>query len=285
MINKIEHIISIGKFRNFQAVGDIAFKNLTLIYGDNGGGKTTLTSILRSATLNEPEIIKLRQSTNETTSQSAKIIQRNIIGDSHHTFHFSRGWTVPIDDIEIFDSHFVDENIHSGFDFNDGHKKQLHQFVIGAQGVAIQQQIEQNKIAKSTSKATQTTLENQLIQLTGNGLNSGLLATFLNIPVTQAANVNQQIIDAEAALASARSNAVIQTLQRLSQISNITTSIDPKELKQDLQLTTSAIQDTALKIIFDNHCQDLIDNSIKAPEPWLKTGFSFLESKHEKSEG
>ncbi len=51
MIHKIERITSIGKFRNYQATGDVAFKKLTLLYGDNGGGKTTLTAILRSLIL------------------------------------------------------------------------------------------------------------------------------------------------------------------------------------------------------------------------------------------
>ena len=146
MIHKIERLISIGKFKNYQATGDVAFKKLTLFYGDNGVGKTTLASILRSLTQNNPEIVKRRKSINQTTPQAAQIVQRNTTGDTHHTFNPTTDWTVPFPDIEIFDIHFVDENIYSGFDFNEEHKKQLHQFVIGAQGVAIQQQIEQNKV-------------------------------------------------------------------------------------------------------------------------------------------
>ena len=46
MIHKVERLISIGKFRNYQAAGQVNFHKLTLLYGDNGGGKTTLTIIL-----------------------------------------------------------------------------------------------------------------------------------------------------------------------------------------------------------------------------------------------
>ncbi len=75
MINKVENLVSIGKFRNYQATGQVNFKKLTLIYGDNGGGKTTLTSVFRSLTTNNPEIIRSRISTNQTSPQAAQISQ------------------------------------------------------------------------------------------------------------------------------------------------------------------------------------------------------------------
>src|SRR4030095_7396986 len=148
MINKVERLTSIGKFRNYNATGQVNFHKLTLIYGDNGGGKTTLTSVFRSLTTNKPEIVRSRISTNNTAPQAAQITQTGT-PNIFHTFG-AAGWTTPFADIEIFDIHFVNDNIYSGFDFNDEHKKQLHQFVIGAQGIAIQNQIEQNKAAKVT---------------------------------------------------------------------------------------------------------------------------------------
>jgi wobble nucleotide-excising tRNase len=284
MIHKIERLVSIGKFRNYQAAGQVNFHKLTVIYGDNGGGKTTLTSVLRSLANNNPEIVRSRISTNHTAAQAGQIICRDTPNpDSYHTFN-ANGWTVPYANFEFFDIHFVNENVYSGFDFTDDHKKQLHQFVIGAQGIAIQQQVEQNKIAKATSRINQTAFENQLFQQVSNGLSSGLIAAFLTIPTSQANNIDQQIAVAEASLASANSNTVIQTLQRLSQLSTINPGCNFSELEADLQLTASAIQDTALKTLFDNHCRDLAENNIDAAEPWLQTGFSYLESKHEKSE-
>jgi wobble nucleotide-excising tRNase len=131
MIHKIERLISIGKFRNYQATGDVALKKIGLVYGDNGGGKTTLTAILRSLTQNKPELIIRRKSTNQTTNQAAQIIQRSATGDINHNFNPATGWTSPFLGLEIFDIHFVNENIYSGFEFNDEHKKHLHQFVIG----------------------------------------------------------------------------------------------------------------------------------------------------------
>jgi wobble nucleotide-excising tRNase len=281
MIQKIEKLISIGKFRNYQASGDVAFKKLTLFYGDNGGGKTTLTAIIRSLTQNKPELIRRRKSTNQTIAQTAQIIERNQSGDTYHTYNATTGWNSPLPDIEIFDIHFVNENIYSGFDFNDEHKKQLHQFVIGAVGVAIQQQIEQNKIAKAASRQIQATLVQQIIQQVGSNLTTELIPAFLTIPATQANNIDQLIATAEAALISANANSIIQTLQPLSQLSPIISGIDFPTLLTDLQTTSQAIQDTTLRTLFATHCQDLLDNNIDGPENWLKTGYAYLESKQE----
>ncbi|MEA4995396.1 MAG: AAA family ATPase [Petrimonas sp.] len=277
MINKVENLVSIGKFRNYQATGPVNFKKLTLIYGDNGGGKTTLTSVFRSLTTNNPEIIRNRISTNSTTAQAAQITQ---IGTPNifHTFG-AVGWTVQFPDIEIFDIYFVNENIYSGFDFSDEHRKQLHQFVIGAQGVAIQNQMEQNKIDKTNSKQNQANIISQLIQQVGNNLTENLINAFLTIPATQANNIDQQIATAEAVLASANSNAVIQTLQPLSTLARITTGIDFASIIADLQTTSQTIQNAVLETLYSQHCQDLSANTLIGPENWLQKGFTYVENK------
>jgi wobble nucleotide-excising tRNase len=283
MINKVESLVSIGKYRNYNAVGQVNFNKLTLIYGDNGGGKTTLTSVFRSLTTNNPDIIRSRISTNHTSPQVAQITQRATPTNIFHTFG-SGGWSVQFSDIEIFDIHFVNENIYSGFDFNDEHRKQLHQFVIGAQGVAIQNQIEQNKIAKATSRQTQTSIETQLIQQVGNNLTADLINSFLAIPLSETANIDQLIINAETVLASANANAIIQTLLPLSNLTRITTDINFASLIVDLQTTSQTIQNTVLETLFSQHCLDLSANTIVGPESWLQKGFAYVENKQENNE-
>lgn len=282
MINKVEYLTSIGKFRNYTAAGQVNFRKLTLIYGDNGGGKTTLTSVFRSLTTNKPEIVRSRISTNNTAPQAAQITQTGT-PNIFHTFG-AAGWTIPFADIEIFDIHFVNDNIYSGFDFNDEHKKQLHQFIIGAQGVTIQNQIEQNKAAKVLSRKNQTNIEQQLIQQVGNNLTINLITAFLSIPATQAIGIDQQIATANAALASANANSIIQTLQVLSPLTRITSGIDFTSLITDLQTTSQTIQNVTLGTLFSNHCQDLANNTLEGPENWLQKGYSYVESKQAANE-
>ena len=110
MLHKVEKFISIGKFRNYTASGDVCFRKLTLFYGDNGAGKSTLTAIIRSLSQNKPDIVEKRISTNHALTQEAQIIQRIIRGegaaqDIYHTFR-TGGWSNLFPDIEIFDAHF-----------------------------------------------------------------------------------------------------------------------------------------------------------------------------------
>jgi wobble nucleotide-excising tRNase len=283
MINKVESLVSIGKYRNYQAAGTVNFKKLTLIYGDNGGGKTTLTSVFRSLTTNNPDIIRHRVSTNHTTAQAAQISQIATPRNIFHTFG-ANGWSINFPAIEIFDIHFVNENIYSGFDFNDEHRKQLHQFVIGAQGVAIQNQIEQNKTDKTNSRQTQTNIEAQLVQQVENNLTTDLITQFLAIPPAQATNIDQLISTAETALSNASANTIIQTLQPLSSLTRITTEINFASIIVDLQITSQTIQNSVLETLFSQHCQDLSNNTLSGSENWLQRGYSYLESKQSTNE-
>src|SRR5690606_39089228 len=148
----------------------------------------------------------------------------------------------------------------------------------------IQNQIERNKIAKATSRQTQTNIETQLIQQVGNNLTTDLINSFLTIPTTQATNINQLITNAETALASANANSIIQTLQPLSILTRITTGINFASIIADLQTTSQTIQNTVLQTLFSEHCQDLSDNSLAGPENWLQRGFAYLESKQTANE-
>jgi len=283
MIHKIERLTSIGKYRNYNATGDVAFKKLTLFYADNGGGKTTLTSILRSLTQNKPELIHRRLSTNQTTAQSAQIIERNLTGDVSHSFNQTTGWNTPFEDIEIFDIHFVNENIYSGFEFNEKHKKQLHQFVIGAQGIALQQQIDRNKADKTASRQQQEKIIQQLIQLVGNNLTTDTINLFLSIAITENSNIDSLITSAENVLTTANANSVIQSLPLLFQTSDINSGTNFTQLAIDLETSLQTLQNTALRSLFSEHCQELIDNSIENPTNWLHWGQTYLDSKRAKN--
>lgn len=48
MINKILFIKNVGRFVDYACHGDVEFQKLTLIFGENGRGKTMLSAILRS---------------------------------------------------------------------------------------------------------------------------------------------------------------------------------------------------------------------------------------------
>jgi wobble nucleotide-excising tRNase len=278
MIHKIQRLVSVGKFRDYSPFGDVCFRKLTLIYGDNGSGKTTLTNVIRSFAQNAPNLIKRRRSTNSGQPQVAQFTTRTAQGDITHTYR-DEGWSNHFSQIEIFDSHFVNENVYSGFDFTDDHKKKLHQFVIGAQGVVLQTEIEDNKTAKSTARQNIVTLEQQIVEACDNLLVPTGMASFISITQNQFENIDQRIAAAEQVLSNANAYAYIQNYQSPTALPEINVIIDYNVISADLQATTNQIANEALKHRFVIHRDDLISHGITTAENWIKSGIDYISTK------
>ena len=133
-IAKITHIRGVGRFRNYSSHGDVSFKKFTLIFGENGRGKTTLCAIFRSL----------------QTRHSAFIHGRRTLGSSHNpqvTITLTSGqvifqngaWSSASPDINlrIFDAHYIAENIYSGEAISVDQRRNLCRIILGHQGVAL----------------------------------------------------------------------------------------------------------------------------------------------------
>ena len=137
MLEKIVRIRSIGRFRNYGASGDVSFRKLTLVYAENGRGKTTLCAVLRSLQSGKAEFIAERTTLAATQPPCVHI---RVNGTDHH---FSNDtWTTTHPDFVVFDPVFVNENVYSGDYVEHDHKKNLYRAIVGAQGVQLAQQID-----------------------------------------------------------------------------------------------------------------------------------------------
>jgi wobble nucleotide-excising tRNase len=137
MVEKIVQIKNIGRFLDYAAKGDVTFRKLTLIYAENGRGKTTLCAILRSLQSGRPEFISERKTLGATDAPFVHIRLNN----ADYKFD-GNAWTNSHPDILIFDSVFVNENVYSGDYVEHEHKKNLYRVIVGAQGVQLARQIE-----------------------------------------------------------------------------------------------------------------------------------------------
>lgn len=283
MIVKFEKISSVGRFRDFTAKGDVSFKDFTLIYADNGSGKTTLASILRSLSKSDETIIRNRLSTNHTLDQSIQIFINDNKG-TKNTYTFGKnGWKNTIDNFEIFDAHFVNENIYSGFEISDAHKKKLHQFVIGNQGIAIKNKILKNKQDKEAKKIEIEGLVKSLINDVGFGLAENELNSFLKLKEKDSKDVDSKIADATTALKNAQSQKLIASQ---SEPPKITTwgDLDFTTFKTDFAKTIENIQDKALEKVLNEHIEKLKTNELDDAEDWLRKGHKHISHLVEKSE-
>jgi wobble nucleotide-excising tRNase len=128
MIEKLLEIRRLGRF--FEGGPSIDFEPLTLIQGLNGTGKTTLAAIFRSLALDEPRYLLERRTLGTTESPEIKL---RIDGD---IYTFSEGhWDRAFRSIAVFDSTFINENVHSGFEIHSEQRRQLFQFILGEQPV------------------------------------------------------------------------------------------------------------------------------------------------------
>ncbi|MHA1588770.1 MAG: AAA family ATPase, partial [Candidatus Thorarchaeota archaeon] len=138
MIEKIVKIKSIGRFRDYSANGDVSLRKLSLVYAENGRGKTTLCAILRSLQTGRHEFISERKSLAATEPASVHL---RIDGASCR--FINDAWTATHSDIVIFDPVFVNSNVCSGDYVDHEHKKNLYRVIVGSEGVRLAGQIEE----------------------------------------------------------------------------------------------------------------------------------------------
>ncbi len=133
MLTNFSLIRNIGKFDSVNAGANLDLNRLALIYAENGRGKTTLATILRSLGNKEPlPIIERRRLGGQGDPH---IVIANNNGD---TAMFQDGtWDDNDVNILVFDDSFVADNIYSGIDVDTEHRQKLHELIIGAEGVAL----------------------------------------------------------------------------------------------------------------------------------------------------
>ncbi|MBU4174459.1 MAG: AAA family ATPase [Actinobacteria bacterium] len=165
MIEKFISIKNIGRFRDCCPKGDVAFRNLTLLFAENGRGKTMLCAILRSLQTGQPEFISERKTLG--TNEAASVQMR--LGNSTLTFS-NNAWSAIHPDIAIFDSVFIHDNVYAGDYVDHEQKKNLYRVIVGTQGVQLAKQIEEldgkirdaNADIRTKKEAVSRTLPNRV---------------------------------------------------------------------------------------------------------------------------
>lgn len=138
MLEKIVHIKSVGRFRNYAAAADVSLRKLTLVYAENGRGKTTLCAILRSLQSGRSDLIAERRTLGTVDPASVHIRL-----DGANVQFTNDTWTAPHPDIAIFDPVFVNDNVYSGDYVEHEQKKNLYRAIVGAPGVRLARLIEE----------------------------------------------------------------------------------------------------------------------------------------------
>lgn len=140
MIRQVRLLRNIGQFDSVDTGRTIDLQRLVLIYAENGRGKTTLVAVLRSLATGDPLPIIERH---RLAAEHPPHVVIACDGQPADAVFREGQWSRTVPDLLIFDDVFVDENVHSGLDIQAGHRQNLHELVLGAQGVALSRRIQE----------------------------------------------------------------------------------------------------------------------------------------------
>lgn len=220
MVKSINLVRNVGQFENVSTGASLPFSQVTIVYAENGRGKTTLAAILRSL----------------ASGAAGPILERTRLGASHQPHVvididgrqpaiFQNGaWSRTSPDIVVFDDNFVADNVCSGIEVAPSHRQNLHELIVGAQGVALN--------AAHQTQVDKIEMHNRELRLRGDAIPAHRRGAFdveSFCALAQIANLSQQIEDAERHLAAARDAHHIVQMDTLPKISLPTIDLGPLE--------------------------------------------------------
>lgn len=137
MLDRIELVQGVGLLHD--ANGKLhACQKATLIYADNGRGKSTLATVLRSAATGDPTLVAHRKTVDGTLPP--KVILQ--FSNGHKVNFSANAWSESRPEVLVFDADFVERNVHSGGAVSTGHRKNLLEFALGEAAVAARTAVE-----------------------------------------------------------------------------------------------------------------------------------------------
>jgi wobble nucleotide-excising tRNase len=205
VLNRLQLFRNVGLFDNYYSSGSLGLAPLTLIYAENGRGKTTLSAILRSLATGAALHIIERQ---RLGSENPPHIVIDCDGGPPPAIFLNGVWNRSVPNMAIFDDAFVDENICSGLVIESEHRQRLHEFILGARGVslnvALQQAVEDVETQNRNLRAK--------ADLIPEAERSGIpLDDFCALP--QRMDIDEAIQEAERNLAAAKEQQSIRTAE------------------------------------------------------------------------
>ncbi|QEZ48995.1 AAA family ATPase [Cupriavidus oxalaticus] len=143
MLKQIQAIHGVGLF--LEAGPSPELERVALFYGENGRGKSTLASILRSCAENSTATISSRKTLDAVVKQLVKISHLDEAGatiNAHYEPESAADWTHGVPNLRVFDAEFVSRNVYSGTEINTDQRASLLEFALGEEAVALREKLD-----------------------------------------------------------------------------------------------------------------------------------------------
>jgi len=260
-LSKFVSIKNIGRFQNYNAAGDVMLKRFTLVFAENGRGKSTLCAILRSAQSNGPDYVIGRRTLGTTDAP-----QVHLLTASGAVTFKAGAWSQPMPHLAIFDSTFVAENVFSGDAVDLDHKRNLYRVIIGNAGVTMAQKLNdldaQIRIATSAIRIKRATIDGRV----PSGLSFDVFVNLIADPAIEA-----KIAEKERELEAVQQSGQIRARAGLSEI---TFPEVPTSLAELLLRTITGLSATVEQRIATHTAKHQMREN---GEAWLQEGLGYIQ--------
>jgi wobble nucleotide-excising tRNase len=257
MINRLQLLRNIGQFDSVSAAANIPLARLTLVYSENGRGKTTLAAILRSLATGDPLPIAERR---RLAAQHPPHVVLQCSGGPPPAAFENNAWNRTLTDLVVFDDVFIDQNVHSGLAVQAHHRQNLHELILGAPAVALSRRLQQ-LVERIENHNRELRAKANAIPTADRGPFS--VDDFCALPVR--ADIDGAIEKAERAVAAAREQDAIRTASPFELLS--LPEFDLAAIERVLQQDLAALDAATLAQV-----QDHLAGLGEGGEAWVADG-------------
>lgn len=260
MLEKIHRIKGIGLLHDADGRA-YGLKKATLIYADNGCGKSTLASIFRSCAVNKPDLILNRRTIDGQNEPEVRFQFSN----GQFTSFTNGGWDHCNPELLVFDADFVEQNVYAGGQVSADQRRNLLNFALGENAVVAQREYEQ-----SDERARQTASEVRDLTNRLGLLHSGIsLLQFEQI---------REVPDADDQISILNEKIVEAQNTRLIQAKALPRVLDPPAFDIDPIFSILSTSLSDIDVLAEEQVKTHLNTHDKfGLEKWVSDGFSFGE--------
>lgn len=263
MIQKLVRLQNVGLFQNGLPNNPIDLHKVTLIYGENGRGKSTLASVFRAVSTGDADRMNARKTLDVSGQPSVEVVV-NIGGNNRRLEFANSTWTDKVPQMLIFDPEFVEQNVYSGFEVRTEQRQSLLEFALGDQLVSLKNKVD--KITGEIEKATNRRSSAERVLNTVKGTLN--LQQFIGLP--EDPNIERKSDELSKRLEAAKSSQ--QLLQRRNPETLANFQFDVESVFNLLSKTLEDIEQSSGEII-RTHLQK---HNAEGLEDWISQGQVYM---------
>lgn len=155
MLTKLIQLRNVGLLRS-GAPKPVAFEQVTLLYAENGRGKSTIANILRAAASLDADALEPHQTIDSDEKPLVEMLFVDGQGAPNPLALSNGAWSGSAPAVHVFDPGFVESNVFSGQEIRADQRQSLLQFALGEDAVNLEKRLASlvPQIAEATKRET-----------------------------------------------------------------------------------------------------------------------------------